>query len=277
MKTVSRFLLASLCLVCLSCKKDVAEEQRLRPEERAKAAAEVWETVIDASSFASYTAFEESWNYLYPWGPDHNGSARMYGSSTDHNHIYLNNNELTIKATRINWNEGSSPHDPWLPIRYHSGAIHAKTHVLINDQFPNWELKCDFQVPTVQGSWPAFWITGVNSWPPESDIMEFKGNANNWQNTFRAWNDVSSQITWVSNAGNWHNYRVWIAKKNATEVDIHYYIDGQWKAVHTGNFVDKPMYIIINMQMEGSSGNPGPTADTYLIARNIYVGRTRTF
>ena len=147
----------------------------------------------------------------------------------------------------------------------------------MNDQFPNWEVKGDFQAPSVKGSWPAFWLTGVNSWPPESDILEFKGDANNWQNTFRTPSDVSSTITAVSSPGSWHNYRVWITKVNATDVDIHYYIDGAWKAVHRGNFVGKPMYVIINLQMEGSSGSPGPTADTYYRARNIYIGRTRTF
>jgi galactan endo-beta-1,3-galactanase len=43
------------------------------------------------------------------------------------------------------------------------------------------------------------------------------------------------------------------------------------------NVVDKPMYIIINMQMEGSSGSSGPTTDTYYNAKNIYVGRNRAF
>lgn len=263
----------------LSCQKNNPEsrEDMVKLSREKALAASTWETVLDQSSFASYTAFEAAWNYLYPWGSDHNGSARMYGSSTDHNHIYLNSSVLTIKATRINWNEGNSSHDPWLPIRYHSGAVHAKEHVLINDQFPNWELKCDFQVPTVTGSWPAFWLTGVNSWPPESDIMEFKGSNVNWQNTFRTSSDVSSILTTVSNAGSWHTYRVWITKVSATNVEIHYYIDGQWKGAHTGNFVGKPMYVIINMQMEGSSGSPGPTADTYLNARNFYMGRTREY
>ncbi|MVT12421.1 LamG domain-containing protein [Chitinophaga tropicalis] len=281
MKTFIRLLLFSSFPVLFSCQKEapVKESTSLSLADRQIAAttASTWETVIDGSTFANYTAFEAAWNYLYPWGSDHNGTARMYGSSTDHNHIYLGNNVLTIKATKISWNEGNSGADPYLPIHYHSGAINAKTHVLVNDQFPNWEVKCDFQVPTVTGSWPAFWLTGVNSWPPESDIMEFKGNATNWQNTFRTSSDVSSTLTTVSSPGSWHTYRAWITKVSATNVDIHYYIDGVWKAVHNANFVGKPLYIIINMQMEGSSGSPGPTADTYLNARNIYVGRTREY
>jgi hypothetical protein len=207
----------------------------------------------------------------------------MYGSTTDHNHIYITaGGVMNIKATRITWNEGNSPHSPYLPIRYHSGAIHAKHQILINDQFPDYEVKGEFQVPTASGTWPAFWLTGVNSWPPESDIMEFKGNSVNWQNTMDGpdWTNVHTQSTQttVSNAGNWHTYRAWITKVNATDVDIHYYIDGVWKAVHRApNFVNSPMWLIINLQMEGSSGSSGPTSDTYLKARNIYVGRTKAF
>ena len=144
----------------------------------------VWETVIDGDSFNNYSEFESTWNYLYPWGSDHNGTARMYGSSSDHNHISLSGGVLTLKASSINWDEGNSSADPYLPIRYHSGAVHAKHKVLINDNYPNYELEARIQAPSARGTWPAFWLTGANSWPPESDIMEFKGSNVNWQNTY---------------------------------------------------------------------------------------------
>lgn len=240
--------------------------------------AATWETVIGPSSFNDYNTFATEWAYLYPWGSDHNGSARMYGSATDHNHVSLSNGVLTLRAARINWDEGTSSSSPHLPIRYHSGAVHARDQVVVNDQFPNWEVKGDFQAPSARGTWPAFWLTGVNSWPPESDILEFKGDNRNWFNTFRTSSDVDSTIVSVSSPGSWHNYRAWITKVGATDVDIHYYIDGQWKAVHHARgFVGKPMWLIINLQMEGSSGSPGPSADTYYRARNIYVGRSRNY
>ena len=273
MKTLITILVLPLLLSCI---KTANVKPALQQQQLSAVAADTWETVLE-NSFTSYTTFEAAWNYLYPWGSDHNGTARMYGSSTDHNHIYLSNGVLTIKAARITWDEGTSSSDPHLPIHYHSGAVNTKLHILVNDQFPNWEVRGDFQVPTVTGSWPAFWLTGVNSWPPESDIMEFKGTATNWQNTFRTSSDVGSILTNVSAAGSWHTYRAWITKVSATNVDIHYYIDGVWKGAHNASFVGKPLYVIINMQMEGSSGTPGPAADTYLNARNIYIGRTRTY
>ncbi|HZB30888.1 MAG TPA: hypothetical protein VE465_12065 [Streptosporangiaceae bacterium] len=241
------------------------------------ARAATWETMIGPSAFSGYGAFEAEWAYRYPWGSDHNGTARMYGSAGDHNHVSLAGGVLTLRAARISWDEGTSSAPPHLPIRYHSGAVHAKEHVVVTDQFPNYEVKGEFQAPSTRGTWPAFWLTGVNSWPPESDILEFKGNSNNWFNTFRTPSDVDSTVIGVSSPGStWHGYRAWITKVNATDVDIHYYLDGVWKAVHHARgFVGKPMWIIINLQMEGSAGSPGPTADTFYRARGLYVGRTR--
>lgn len=239
------------------------------------AQAATWETLINGS-FRDRETLIESWNFGYPWGSDHNGTARMYASATDNNHVYLSpSGVLNLKATRISWDEGNSSSDPYLPIRYHSGAVHAKEQILVNDQFPNYEVKGEFQAPSARGTWPAFWLTGAWSWPPESDILEFKGDNRNWFNTFRTSADVSTTIVSVANPGDWHSYRVWITKVSNTDVEIHYYLDGAWRAVHRANFVGKPLWLIINLQMEGSSGSPGPTADTYFRARNVYVGRTR--
>lgn len=242
------------------------------------ATAATWETVIDGS-FTNYSTLESAWNYRYPWGSDHNGSARMYGSPSDHNHVSIETpGVLTLKATRITWDEGTSSADPHLPIHYHSGAVHAKQQVLVNDQFPNWEVKGEFQAPSARGTWPAFWLTGANTWPPESDILEYKGDRRNWFNTYRnASGGWSNTIVNVSDPGAWHGYRAWITKVNSTDVDIHYYLDGSWVGQHRGaGFVGQPMWLIINLQMEGSSGSPGPTSTTYYRARNLYVGRTRS-
>lgn len=243
-----------------------------------RASAATWQTVIDGTSFAGYPALESSWNYGYPWGSDHNGSARMYGSPTDHNHVYLTDGVLNLKAARISWDEGKSSADPHLPIRYHSGAVHAKTHVLVNEQYPNYEVRGDFQAPSARGTWPALWLTGVDHWPPESDVLEFKGDDRNWFNTFRTSSDIDSTVVGVGTPQAWHQYRAWITKVNATDVDVHYYLDEQWKAVHHARgYVGKPLWLIVNLQMEGSSGSPGPTGETVYRARNLYLGRSATW
>ena len=243
-----------------------------------QASAATWETLVDGTSFRDRAALVAEWNFRYPWGSDHNGTARMYASATDNSHVYLpSSGVLTIKASRISGSEGNSSSSPYLPIRYHSGAIHAKDQIVVNDQYPSYEVRGEFQAPSAAGTWPAFWLTGVSSWPPESDILEFKGDTRNWFNTYKnASGGWSSNPVTISAPGSWHEYRAWITKVNATDVDIHYYVDGVWKAVHRGaNFVNRPMWVIINLQMEGSSGGSGPSGDTYYSARNVYIGRNR--
>ncbi|MGS2761509.1 hypothetical protein [Sinomicrobium sp. M5D2P9] len=228
---------------------------------------------LDSTSFESPEKFTEHWNMFYPWGTDHNGSARMYEDQV----TLEPDGVLRMEANRVYEDEGNSTADPWLKIRYHSGAIHFKEHIVVNDSLPSWEISGDFQVPTMVGSWPAFWITGAWSWPPEIDIMEFKGNNTNWQNTVTGpdWQNTSWQTTktTVSDAGGWHNYKLIMNKISATDVDIELFIDNDHKATHTADFVGKPFWLIINMQMEGASGSPGPEHAGYR-ARNIYVAAT---
>jgi hypothetical protein len=230
-----------------------------------------WTTLIGTQTFDNRSVFESAWNYYYPWGRDHNGSARMYGYP---DHVYPSGGILTLTANRITWDEGQSSASPYPTIHYHSGAIHAKQHILVNDRYPHYEIKGEFKAPTGTGTWPSFWLDGMESWPPEIDIMEFKGDSVNWQNTFRTSSDVSTIKKYVPEADSrWHEYRVWIAKVSNTEVEIHFYIDDAWTGMHRANYVGKPLWIIINLQMEGSSGSPGPDKAVMQV-RNMYVGRS---
>ncbi|UGU15679.1 family 16 glycosylhydrolase [Sinomicrobium kalidii] len=278
-----KYLLMSCCICALIACTDDNEPEGTGigevPESRAdvqelKKAKSVQPVVfLDSTTFDNTRKFEEHWEMFYPWGTDHNGSARMYEDQV----TLDGNGELLIEANRIYEDEGDSSADPWLKIKYHSGAIHFKEHIVVSDSLPSWEISGDFQVPTTRGSWPAFWITGAWSWPPEIDIMEFKGNNTNWQNTVTGpdWQNTSWQTTktTVSDAGNWHNYKVIINKTSQTDVEIKLYIDGDQTGTHTADFVGKPFWLIINMQMEGSSGAPGPEYAEYR-ARNIYVAAT---
>jgi len=235
------------------------------------------ETVIDCDSFASPELFARKWNIGYPWSEfpnEHNGTARMVDDC-----VRIAQGELTLVAKWLGWEEGKSGHDPYLPIRYHSGAVHAKSKFCINTDWPKWEINGEFQAPTARGTWPAFWLTGIdNNWPPEIDILEFKGSAVNCQNTFypedkdhpKHFDNV------VDRPGDWHKYRVWIELKSHNTVEMNYYIDGDWKGCHQApeNMQDLPMYLIINLQMEGSSNEPGPHGETIFKARNVYVGRS---
>ncbi|MBC9796161.1 DUF2264 domain-containing protein [Sinomicrobium weinanense] len=233
-----------------------------------------WETVIDSTSFAGYDNFEKDWNYLYPWGNDHNGSARMYAGSENREQVTLNDGILQIKATPVEKNEGKSSKPPYQQISYHSGAVHAKHHLTISEEYPWYRVSGEFKAPVAKGTWPAFWLTAVDGWPPESDILEFKGDTFNWQNTFITPAEVSTIKKNIPDAmEKWHEYTAVLKRTDDEMVTIDYFIDGKKTGTHRANFTGKPLWLIINLQMEGSSGSPGPETETFYYARNVTVQR----
>jgi hypothetical protein len=231
----------------------------------------VWQTVVDGSSFSSTTAFQANWDYNYPWGTDHNGSARMNATNT-----VVSGGMVTMTSSLTNVYEGTSSESPYLTIRYNSGTFYLKQQITVDSEFPIWDISGQFKVPTQTGTWPAFWMTGANSWPPESDFAEFKGSDGCNQNTYDgSWQTSTTPVSTANTA--WHTYRMVACLENSTNVDFHYYIDGVMKSEQTAyTFVGSPCWLIVDYQMEGSSGTPGPSATTFYYASNIVVKRLVT-
>lgn len=228
-----------------------------------------WDTLIAPSSFDSNRAFKKHWDNYYPWGRDHNGTARMYASN-----IILNDGVLELRAELLSKDVGSSSSDPHLPIRYRSGAVHAKVPITVTKEYPLYEISGEFKAPIAPGTWPAFWMTGVDSWPPETDILEFKGDAVNWQNTFITPKDVTTIKKEISDAADsWHAYKVRLQWLDESHASITYYIDEVQQGVHYTNFSNKPMWLIVNLQMEGSSGEADGLEGCSYFAKNICVKR----
>ncbi|WP_412465769.1 hypothetical protein [Pedobacter sp. KLB.chiD] len=228
--------------------------------------------VLDSSSFDTQAKYEAAWNMFYPWGTDHNGTARMYKEQV----TLQSEGVLQITADKFETGEKNSTADPYLKISYHSGAIHLKEKITVTNDRPVWVISGDFQVPTNTGTWPAFWITGVDNWPPESDIMEFKGSNVNWQNTITGpnWQNVSWQTkqSSVSNPQNWHNYKLIMERIDDTNLSLTYYIDNVKTISNIANFTDKRFWLIVNMQMGGSSGTTDASLKQAVMkARNVYV------
>lgn len=230
-----------------------------------------WETVIDTATFANAKNFKKDWNYFYPWGTEHNGAARM-----DKKQITFTDNSLLIKATRNKGNAGKSTHPPYQEIKYNSGAIHAKHQITITEEYPVYKVSGEFKAPIEQGTWPAFWLTAVNGWPPETDIMEFKGDDVNWQNTFITPENVTTIKMQLPDAHEkWHSYAAILERVDDEHATITYFVDGEKKGVHWTNFTNQPLWLIINLQMEGSSGAPGPEQETSFYIRNVSVKRSK--
>ena len=262
MKQSYKSILAGLCF----CLCGVVRSQTLTDVGASDHAG--WEILVDGTSFNSLNAFTNKWSYNYPWGADHNGSARM-----NQTNIAVSDGVVTLTSSLTNTYEGRSSKDPYLTIRYNSGTFYLKQLITISREHPVWDISGVFKAPIQKGTWPAFWITGANSWPPESDFMEFKGSAGCTQNTYDShW---QGKITTVFDADSaWHTYRMVATLKDSRDVIFQYYIDGVMETEQTATtFVDSPCWLIIDYQMEGSSGFPGPDEPTYFYAKNIVVKR----
>ena len=225
-----------------------------------------WETLVDGGSFSNAQSFISQWYYNYPWGTIHNGSALM--SPTN---VMVSNGLVTLTSSLTNTYEGTSRSPENIPIAYNSGTFFLQQEMVISPQSPVWDISGDFIVPTVYGTWPAMWLLGVNEWPPESDILEVKGSSVIWQNTYDG--NWQTQLTDVPTAGSaWHNYRMLATFLDATTVDFKYYIDGILKSDQQAQtFVGVPCELIIDYQMGGAGGSPGPNYTTYCYASNIVV------
>ena len=159
--------------------------------------------MVNGTSFSNTAAFTAKWNYNYPWGTK---PQRQRRRGTRPN-IAVNNGLVTVTSSLTNHYEGASTAYTYMTIRYNSGTFYLKQQVTVSSLYPLWDLSGEFKAPTVTGTWPAFWMTGANSWPPESDFMEFKGCDCCGGNTYDgSW---QTQVTTVPTAGTaWHTYRV---------------------------------------------------------------------
>lgn len=82
---------------------------------------------------------------------------------------------LTITAQPVTGQPPATHGGQSIPINYLSGAVGAKQKFTVG-QGQTLNFRASFLAPVARGSWPAFWLTGVNNWPPEIDMAEWKGS-----------------------------------------------------------------------------------------------------
>lgn len=222
--------------------------------------------LIPVTSFDSKEEFDKYWGPLYPWGSDHNGSARMRDSQ-----VRLENGTVTITAQRVNGEPQATHGGKKLDIRYLSGAIHALEHYAVQAG-GGIDYIADLKVKAYKGSWPAFWATYTEGWPPEIDMAEWKGTGKISFNTFNTSSQVSALDVAYPDPDEFHSFKCETRDINGRDVSVKFYMDDNVVAEQVGrDYVGKTMYLIINLQMEGSSGSPGPEQDTEYSARNVQV------
>ncbi|KAK7988292.1 hypothetical protein PG989_008607 [Apiospora arundinis] len=228
-----------------------------------RAAAAAGKTVIPKDSF---NAFDTHWSYNYPWGTDHNGGARMNKAK-----VSTANDVLTLTASPASGEPPATNGGVQYPVHYLSGTVFAKQQFTVKPG-GGYDFEADFKAPVAKGTWPAFWLTAVKGWPPEIDIAEWKGSGKISFNTFNTSSQVAAHDVTYPSPGNWHTIRAQIRTASATDVWVKFFMDGGEITTQYGkNYVNSAFYLIIDLQMEGSSGSPGPSAGTTFQIRNVQV------
>jgi len=245
-------------------------------------------TLIPSNVFDDYTIMEEYFSYLYPWGSDHNGAARMVGNASFHEFIFLSNTSLsstddtptpTLNLMSVLAPPGQPPStnaagmNP--TINYFSGTVHATQNFTVEE---GQELVFEAEVvaPVILGTWPAFWLTAVIGWPPEADLGEWKGDGLISFNTFNTSSIVDAENFAYPNPDDFHTLKaILTGEDDGSTVAIQYFLDGTLMSTQYGSdFIGAALWLIIDLQMEGSSGSPGPTGSTLYQIRNLSVTQT---
>jgi hypothetical protein len=206
-------------------------------------------TLIPKSCFDSTSSLTEYFNYNYPWGDTHNGAAIMKSS----NAVINTAGTLTLEAVYT----GASNY------AWDSGTVYAKQHFTVAAS-GGLDFTADFVAPIAKGTWPAFWLNGVNSWPPEVDIAEWKGTGDISFNTFNTSSAVEALNVNYPSPTEFHTVLAELRDENGSDVKVNFYLDGTLVTTqYAKGLVGQPLELIIDLQMEGSSGSPGPTGSKF--------------
>ncbi|KKY18709.1 putative glycoside hydrolase family 16 protein [Phaeomoniella chlamydospora] len=218
-------------------------------------------TLIPTSCFDSTSTLESYFDYAYPWGDTHNGAAIMLES----NAVIDPAGTLTLTAVY------TGPQSDDSSISYNSGTVYAKQSFTV-EASGGLDFSASFIAPTVTGTWPAFWLTATSGWPPEIDMAEWKGDGKISFNTFNTSSVVATDDITYSDPGEFHSVKAELRDENGSDVSVTFYLDGtEITTQYAEGYVGQSMYLIIDLQMEGSSGSPGPTSNTTYQIKDLEI------
>lgn len=208
--------------------------------------------LIPSTSFdTSLSSSNSYWSLNYPWGTDHNGAARMSPSQIT---TSSDGTTLTLTAHRVNGQKPATHGGKQIPIKYLSGAIHAKQHFTITSpsssssspSVSGYDFSAEFRAPVSKGTWPAFWLTAVNGWPPEIDMAEWKGSGKISFNTFNTSSQVMARDVAYGNDKEWHKVLCEVRRdaRNGKDVEVRFWMDGRLVVTQWGRgYVGKALYL----------------------------------
>lgn len=212
-----------------------------------------------SDSFKGTSLDTSKWQAQYPWGDYHNHYGLCRASA-----IEVKDGNITLKANKIGDNEwpksnkdkstginlSSYGFGGWKKWQAYVGVISPhKNYDGYDNSVKYWRqsyMEGTFKQPNAgYGYWTAFWLSGANDWPPETDIFEYlssSGNgAHSWYTNMHK-SSSSSSGAWYQ--GSWYGANNLRTSYHRYALDWGYdymdmYFDGQLYKRYTGDIVDK--------------------------------------
>ena len=145
----------------------------------------IWEDQFDSFN-------NKKWRKGQLWGSFNPGALHQYYSDDA---VEVKNGLLYLWA--YYQPERLSSNDTSLTIPFAIGLINSDQSFFAKQGY--FEARC--KLPAVAAAWPAFWLTGRKSWPPEIDIFENYGGKNG-----KTINKQTQTIHWGSHKHDNHQY-----------------------------------------------------------------------
>ena len=210
-----------------------------------------------SDSFKGTSLDKSKWLAQYPWGDSHNHNGLCRESA-----IEVKNGNITLKANRIgdnDWPKSNSGKNSgqtgidlssygfggWKKWQAYVGVISPhKNYNGYDNSVKYWRqsyMEGTFKQPNAgYGFWTAFWLSGADSWPPETDIFEYlsssgSAGAHGWYtNMHKSSSSSEGNWYWGSNLRTqFHRYALdW----GYDYMDMYY--DGQLYKRYTGDIVN---------------------------------------
>lgn len=229
-----------------------------------------YKNVIMSDDFEGNELNTNVWAYNYPWADHHNYSAVARKSQ-----VAVRDGKLVLTATRVaadNWikdDKGETGYtdkigeSKWRKYSHLTGVVH-----LPFSRYPlsgNLYMEGRFRMPDKSGFWPAFWLNGNNSWPPEIDIFEYLSNTPekiyvgiHRQDSSRE-NGDGGAGWWITRTASFFQKEFHTYALDWGSTYINYYIDDVLvKSIEDKAYIDnqKNMYLIINLGVGGWAEEP---------------------
>lgn len=202
-----------------------------------------------------------TWDPKFSWAPDKGSTLNTdelewyvnpsYAPTASANPFSVNNGVLTISAEpttdAVKWALGGAD--------YTSGVL--TTHSTFSQTYGYFEMRAE--MPTEQGTWPAFWLLPEDgSWPPELDVVEMRGQDPSTVNVTvhsgaNGQHTMDTTPVQVASTAGFHTYGVLWDKDNI----VWYFDDVAVAEAATPSDMNKPMYMLVNLAVGGSAGDPG--------------------